>query len=506
MFAAVVLVIFSVGYVAMARKKTTAGGFYSYISHGLGREIGMGTGFGPVLAYSVFEASLCGGFAYFLNIKLAQFGINIAWPMAGPGMVVLISILACFDVTDLHRRAGRRPDQRGRHPDHLRHRDVRARRPAARRAQPGERVQGLPGRARAGWPARSGIGLFFAFWSWVGFEMAPNYGEESRNPKKIVPRALYISVIGLGVFYTLTSWAPFAGYSSLHAATAQAQNNSAQYYLGPANAIAGHWVGSMHELPDHHRLVRLRDGVPQHDLAVLLLTRPRGAAAQAARPDPPKWKSPHIASITQSVIAALIMLGFAVFVGTGDPLHIAYLQVYGLMAIMGVIVILAVQALVSLSILIYFDREHPDEVHWWKTRLAPAISFIAQVFVIYLLFKNMLFLGSGYSLRGLARADRPAGHRCSGSAWRVLPEGPEPGEVRVCRAADQRRDSEHRQEQATGGGAGPATGPGAARPTAGRARRAGHGSHRPAAAGRIPVLRGTGRCRLAPHHRRSGRP
>ncbi len=71
-FAAIVLTIFSVGYVAMARKKTTAGGFYSYISHGLGREIGMGTGFGAVLAYSVFEASLCGGFAYFLNIKLAQ--------------------------------------------------------------------------------------------------------------------------------------------------------------------------------------------------------------------------------------------------------------------------------------------------------------------------------------------------------------------------------------------------------------------------------------------------
>jgi amino acid transporter len=32
-----------------------------------------------------------------------------------------------------------------------------------------------------------GIGLFFAFWSWVGFEMAPNYGEESRDPKRIVP-------------------------------------------------------------------------------------------------------------------------------------------------------------------------------------------------------------------------------------------------------------------------------------------------------------------------------
>src|ERR1700733_8607384 len=97
-FATIVLVIFSVGYVAMARKKTTAGGFYSYISHGLGRELGIGTGFGAVLAYSVFEASLCGGFAYFLNIKLAQYGTNIAWPWLALGMVALISILAWFDV------------------------------------------------------------------------------------------------------------------------------------------------------------------------------------------------------------------------------------------------------------------------------------------------------------------------------------------------------------------------------------------------------------------------
>ena len=36
-FATVILTIFSVGYVAMSRKVTTAGGFYSYISHGLGR-------------------------------------------------------------------------------------------------------------------------------------------------------------------------------------------------------------------------------------------------------------------------------------------------------------------------------------------------------------------------------------------------------------------------------------------------------------------------------------
>src|SRR5580693_5366026 len=90
-FAAIVLVVFAVGYVAMAKKKTTAGGFYSYISHGLGREIGIGTGYGAVVAYSVFEASLAGGFAYFLSIKLAEFNIHISWPWLALAMVLIIS-------------------------------------------------------------------------------------------------------------------------------------------------------------------------------------------------------------------------------------------------------------------------------------------------------------------------------------------------------------------------------------------------------------------------------
>src|SRR5947208_5154293 len=93
-FATIVLVIFSVGYVAMARKVTTAGGFYSFVSHGLGRELGMATGLASVVAYSVFEASLCGGFAFFLNDYInVKFGTNIAWPWLALAMVVIISMI-----------------------------------------------------------------------------------------------------------------------------------------------------------------------------------------------------------------------------------------------------------------------------------------------------------------------------------------------------------------------------------------------------------------------------
>jgi amino acid transporter len=395
-FATIVLAIFSVGYVAMARKKTTAGGFYSYISHGLGREIGIGTGFGSLLAYSVFEASLCGGFAYFLNLKLAQFGWNVGWPWLALAMVLIISLLTYFDVrlSSIVLGVGLIAEivmllifdgfmfAHG----HL---------PTAA-INPVNAFKGFPadGKLAAG---AIGIGLFFAFWSWVGFEMAPNYGEESRDPKRNVPRALYISVIGLGIFYIITSWAPFAGYSSVHAAETQAQTNAAQYYLAPANAIAGRWVGSILSyliitgsfacgMAFHNTTARYFYSLGREGL----LPRSLGKTH-------PKWRSPHIASITQSVIAALIVIGFAVFTGSNDPSSQAYIQLYGLMAVMGVIVILSVQALVSLSILLYFWRHHSDEVHWWKTIVAPALSFISQGFVVFLLFKNIDFLGSGYS-------------------------------------------------------------------------------------------------------------
>ena len=83
----------------MARKVTAVGGFYSFISHGLGRELGMAMGFGSVVAYSVFEASLCGGFAYFMNLKILELtGANVGWPYLALFMVALIAILTYFDV------------------------------------------------------------------------------------------------------------------------------------------------------------------------------------------------------------------------------------------------------------------------------------------------------------------------------------------------------------------------------------------------------------------------
>jgi amino acid transporter len=103
----------------------------------------------------------------------------------------------------------------------------------------------------------------------------------------------------------------------------------------------------------------------------------------------------------QSVIAAVIVIAFALFASVDHKLgaadSVAYLQVYGLMAVMGVVSILAIQALVSVAIFRYFRNHYKEEHHWWTTMLAPVLATVTQVYVLYLAIKNLKFLGSGYS-------------------------------------------------------------------------------------------------------------
>jgi L-asparagine transporter-like permease len=178
-----------------------------------------------------------------------------------------------------------------------------------------------------------GLGLFYAFWSWVGFEMAPNYGEESRDPKRNVPRSLYISVIGLGIFYIITSWAPFAGYSTVNAAVHQAQKDPLQYYFLPANSVAGHWVGSVLS----YLIITgsfARDEVPQHSRQVRLLNGPRGPAPRALGRTHPGTRPVH--RIARPDCCRRPDRDRFWISPVRRPHEPAYYQVYGLMALMGV--------------------------------------------------------------------------------------------------------------------------------------------------------------------------
>jgi len=397
--ATVVLFVFSVGYAAMARKVTAVGGFYSFISHGLGREAGLAMGFGSVVAYCVFEASLAGGFAYFGNLKFP----SVPWPVFAFGMIAGISILSFFDVKlssivlgvaligevvillifDIGVFSSS---------------DAVINTAAL---NPVTAFQGFEAHKNAaGTDLAAGIaaiGLFFAFWSWVGFEMAPNYGEESKNPKRNVPLSLYISVLGLGIFYIITSWAAVSAYPTLDDAITQAQTNSAEFFLAPTGKFVG--VFAQDVMSWLILTSAFACGMAFHNTAARYLYSlgREGVLPAVLGRTHPKYKSPHIGSITQSVLAALIILAFCLVMGTDDPTKQAYLGVYGLMALVGTALIMFAQAVVSVAIIVYFRKNHPDEHHWFETLVAPAFAFLAQMVVLVLLFTNMDFLGGGFA-------------------------------------------------------------------------------------------------------------
>jgi amino acid transporter len=383
-FATVVLTIFSVGYVAMARKLTASGGFYSFISHGLGRPLGLASGWTAMACYMVFEASLMGIFAFFANSTINdKLGINIPWEVYALAGIALISTLTYFDVKLSVRVLGVALITEvlilmimnlgilfsGGGPDGL----------SAKPLTPSEGFSSVAGGAAA-------VGIFMAFWSWVGFEATVNYGEESRNPKKIVPRATYLSVVGLGLFYTFTSWMVISGWGHSEAIKA-AQSDAITFFYIPTQEFVGTFFKDLMQW-----LILTGSfacGMAFHNAASRYfynLGRERVFPAFLGRTHP-RWHSPYAGSLFQSGCAAVIVGVFIIL--NKDP----YLELYVWMAVLGTFALLLIQTICSIATISYFERYHRDEAHWWRTRLAPLLGAVGMGFALWLLVDNMTAIG-----------------------------------------------------------------------------------------------------------------
>ena len=387
LFATIILTIFAIGYVAMAKKIRATGGFYTFISHGLGRELGLAAGITGGLSYALFEVSLLGGFSYFAATNFNDwFGWNIPWIAFALFAAVLISILCWWDVElsvkvlgfaligeviiltifDLLVFGQGGSDANG------------------------IQLEGLnmfkltdPGVGLA-----AGVGLFLAFWSWVGFEAIPNYAEESKNPQHIVPRATLLSVVGLGVGYVITSLAFVSAFPEA-TLVKDAQNPDGPFFLAMEEygnqflttlmqvlILTGSFACAMafHNVAMRYFYAMGREGV----------------LPKALGKTHPTHKSPYIASVTQTVFALALVLawGIGAGFGFGDAFDTAYVRIYTMMAVQGVVWILAIQAVCALSVLVWHRRhKHPDS--WLVVTLCPIIAILGQVFAIYLLFANI---------------------------------------------------------------------------------------------------------------------
>ncbi|WP_271189445.1 APC family permease [Dactylosporangium matsuzakiense] len=408
--ATVVLTLFTVGFVAMARHITTAGAFYGFVTHGLGQVWGMATGLLATVAYVVFEGSLIGIFSYFAHDALDKwFGWDVNWLVLGFIGIAVIGLLGYFDINIaalflgvmlvaevilLTALAGS-VLFRGGGPDGW----------LGTAVNPLSAFENLPAGGgfdlqAAGAPLAAGtaaLGLFFAFWSWVGYETTAVYGEESRNPKRIVPRATLIAVVGLGLFYTFVSWMVIAGNGRKDSVDLAANDSIGMFTKLAERNLGGSWITYVYlflivsgsfacALAFHNAAARYMFAIAR-DLP--LLQRSLGATHA-------KHHSPHIASFTQSIITLVITVGFYFLtVGGDDPTRGAYIYEYGLLALVGTMAILIVQSITSVAVIWYFHvkKTHPGNL--LTTAVIPALGGIGMLYVVYLLFSNLEFAGGG---------------------------------------------------------------------------------------------------------------
>lgn len=383
--ATIVLSIFSIGFTALARHITSAGAFYTFVARGLGRPFGLSAGVLTMVSYMVMEAGLVGIFAAFSQSTVAaQFGVDIPWIYYAVVAVIAIGVLSHRDVglatkvlavvligeLSLLLILAFSVLVGGGGPDGLM---VEAVNP----------VNAFSTNGVAG--GTVGVGLLFAFWSWVGFESTAIYGEESKDPKKIVPRATMVAVIGIGVFYTFVAWMIVAGNGAEQSVALASGATPFDLIYTPMREFVGDWgVVAMEwfvlggsfasALAIHSSATRYlfsfgRDG---------MLPRALGRSH-------PRHEAPSAASLVQTCFTGLVVIGCAV---TGvDP----YGELFVLVAILATVALLFVQAMTCAAVINYFHVRglHPETARWWRTIVCPVIGGVAMLYVDYLLLSNI---------------------------------------------------------------------------------------------------------------------
>ncbi|MFJ6418991.1 APC family permease [Paeniglutamicibacter sp. NPDC091659] len=382
--ATVVLTIFSFGFTALAKHITSAGAFYTFVSRGLGKPFGLSAGFLSMLSYMVMEAGLVGLFAAFCDLTFKnRLGIDLPWIVYAIAVVIVISLLSYRDVglaskvlsgvligeIALLSAMAFSVLFHGGGPDGL---------------MP-ESLNPISAFSTNGLASGSvGVGLLFAFWSWVGFESTAIYGEESRDPKRVIPAATLIAVIGIGVFYAFISWSIVAGNGAAGAVERATSANpfdliyySMETYLGSWSVGAMEWcmiLGSFAcALAIHNSATRYLYAIGRDGILPRVLGKPH-----------PVHQSPHIASVVQSCFTAVLLI--VSFSAGVDP----YGELFVLVAFFATISFLTAQMLTSIAAINYFHVQgnHPETASWWRTFLAPIVGGGGMGVVIWLLLTN----------------------------------------------------------------------------------------------------------------------
>lgn len=389
------LILFGVTIVYFARRLSSAGGFYTWISHGLGKNTAFQGGWLMLGGYAIFEAAsqaAFGGladatFSGYLNFHmpggwvtyallgtiivfiLSYFDIKWSARWLAPFLVLEIGSLILLNlvITIKGGVAG--------------HDFVHTFTPA------GGNLKGVSPGGLLG----VGVAMALGVWSFIGFESGSVYGEESRNPRRAVPVAIFTVVVAMSLLYIWTTYSAVIGLGWQHAGDQLGNIAIApQPYYNLADHFVGHWLTVLMIiaivtstfgacLAFHQAMVRYFYAMGREKILPAAFGRTHS-----------RWHSPYIAIIAQSIFTAvvIIFLGFVIQKTNADgstsyALGIAdgkvYTQTSGIgsyawLAIIGTISFIVVYIMVNIASPAFARRSDPQSFNVFTHIIAPVLS------------------------------------------------------------------------------------------------------------------------------------
>lgn len=381
--ATIILLLFSAGFTAMTPYVEEAGAFFSYVRKALGFPVGIGIAFVAVLSYLALEAGVYG--------LLGPAGAAIVELFGGPALPWWLFAAAAFAVTT-----------------YLGYRNIELSSRVLAVLLTAEIaivvildlvivLRGGDHGLSAGVVTPSaivsgslGIGLLFAIISYVGFEATAIFRDEARTPERTIPRATYFSLILIGVFYAVTSWALISGWGDEEAIAHATEHgdtflgDTASRYIGAigADIITVLYFTSLFAciLAFHNVVSRYVFALSQRDILPEILSRPH-----------PKHGSPHRASLWVSGAVAISIALAALF--QLEPAAQFYTWFAGTTTVGIVVLLLAT----SIAVLVYFGRDRRGYSQW-RVRIAPALGVVGLLGALILILTNLKDLVGGSSV------------------------------------------------------------------------------------------------------------
>jgi amino acid transporter len=387
--AIVLLLLFSVGYTTMTRYLPNPGAFYAYITAGLGRHAGLGSSFLAMFGYVTMAVGTVAFFGTIATTLVSEtfHGPSIPWWVYSVLCVTLAGILGYFRI------------------------DLSAKVlsvvmgceilivlifNAAVLIQGGPEGRSLEPFSLNGFAADDvGLAVLFAATCFLGFEATAIFREETKDPDKTVPRATYGAVIFIGVFYLVGIWLLIVAYGPSQAQTV-AINDYAGMFPNAVRDYVGLWATDVVRVllcsSIFACLLSVQNILARYTYSLgvdhVLPGRLGGVH--------PKHGSPHVSSVTVTVVLLLVLGGVAI--AGADPG-----KVYASLAGTGGFAVLVLMFLTGVSALVFFrKRKDITDRRVFHMFIAPLLSAITMATVLYLAITHFTSMTGGSTLQAIA--------------------------------------------------------------------------------------------------------